>query len=79
MMVGGYCGQRSLGTRKGESSWPLCDRSLATGPAFLVRGSSRRITIMQAGGSRSIREYQSDQPSSKAASTFARNTPPRRE
>src|SRR5208337_3077095 len=33
-----------------------------------------------AGGQRcSIREYQSDQPSSRAASTFARNTPPPRE
>jgi hypothetical protein len=27
----------------------------------------------------SIREYQSDQPSSRAASTFARNTPPHKE
>jgi hypothetical protein len=45
----GYCGQRSHGTRKGESSQVLCDRSIPTGPAFLVRGSSRRITIMQAG------------------------------
>jgi hypothetical protein len=45
----GYCGQRSQGTRKGESSQVLCDRSIPTGPAFLVRGSSRRIRIMQAG------------------------------
>ena len=45
----GYCGQRSCGTRKGESSLTLCDRSTLTGPAFIVRGSSRRITIMQAG------------------------------
>jgi hypothetical protein len=45
----GYCGQRSCGTRKGEPSNDLCDRSTPTGPALLVRGSSRRITIMQAG------------------------------
>ena len=45
----GHCGQRSHGTRKGESSPHLCDRSISTGPAFLVGGSSRRITIMQAG------------------------------
>ena len=33
-----------------------------------------------AGGQRcSIREYQSDQPSSRAASTFAQNTPPPKE
>lgn len=45
----GYCEQRSHGTRKGESSSVLCDRSTRTGPASIVRGSSRRMTIMPAG------------------------------
>jgi len=40
--------RRSEGTREGGSSWLLCDRPLA-GPAILVRGSSRRITIVTAG------------------------------
>ena len=39
---------RSKGTRKGGTSWLLCDRPLA-GRATLVRGSSRRITTMTAG------------------------------
>jgi len=64
------------GTRKGESSSLLCDRSLATGFAPLVRGSSRRIHDYVGGPSGSIHEYQSDQPSSKASSAFARTALP---
>ena len=66
------------GTRKGESSSLLCDRSFATGLATLVRGSSRRIHDNVGGPSGSIHEYQSDQPSSKASSTFARTALPGR-
>ena len=63
--------------QKGQRSRGLPERrilvaSYATGPwprlATLVRGSSRRITIMKAGAS-SILEYQSDQPSTKLIST----------
>ena len=72
----GYCGQRSHGTRKGEYSSELCDRSTPTGPAFLVRGSSRRITIMQAGSDARSANIRVINRRSKAASTFARNAPP---
>jgi hypothetical protein len=48
-------------------------RSLALRPAILVRGSSRRITTMQAGFG-SIREYQCDQPSSLPASAATWST-----
>ena len=70
----GYYEQRSLGTRKGESSLPAMRQT--------VLGRTRAFSPRQlptdhdyAGGlSRSIREYQSDQPSSRATPTFARNT-----
>jgi hypothetical protein len=64
------------GTRKGESSWLLCDRPVWAGLAPLVRGSSRRIHDYVGGPSGSIHEYQSDQPSSKASSAFARTALP---
>ena len=54
--------RRSWGPREGGSSWTLRDRPTA-GLAHLVRGSSRRITIMTARLLRPIREYQCDQPS----------------
>ena len=50
---------RPRGTRKGESSMRSYAAGLLARPAPLVRGSSRRITIMRF----STREYQSDQPS----------------
>jgi hypothetical protein len=54
-------GQWSKGTGKENPRPPLCD---GRQPRFarLVRGSSRRITIVKA-SSCSILEYQSDQPS----------------
>jgi hypothetical protein len=67
----GYCEQRSLGTWKGESSLPaMRQTALGQTPVF----SPRQLPTDhdQAGGHiRSIRKYQSDQPSSKATSTFA--------
>ena len=68
--------QRLKGTRKGESSRTLCDRSPATGFATLVRGSSRRIHDYVGKPLGLIHEYQSDQPSSKASSVFARTALP---
>jgi len=44
----GYGERRLQDTRKGESSTLLCDTSLATKLAPLVRGSSRRFTTMPA-------------------------------
>ena len=46
--MAGYDERRSMDARKGESSKHLCDKSLETRLADLVRGSSRRITIMPA-------------------------------
>ena len=48
---------------EGHTEWRILDDTYAAGlrarPALLVRGSSRRITIMRC----PTREYQSDQPS----------------
>ena len=73
-MIVGYFEQRSLGTRKGESSLPAMRQ---TDRGWTRVSSPRQLPTDHdyAGGhSCSIREYQSDQPSSKATSTFARNT-----
>jgi len=78
-MMLGHCGQRSHGTRKGESSPPPM-RQVDTDRTRVLSQRQLPTDHDYAGGQRcSIREYQGDQPSLNANSTFARNAPPRRE
>jgi hypothetical protein len=71
----GYCEQRSLGTRKGEPSSPAM-RQTSDGQTRVFSPRQLPTDHDHAGGHLcSIREYQSDQPSSKATPTFALNTP----
>ena len=74
----GYYEQRSLGTRKGESSLPAMRQTLLGQTRVLSPRQLPTDHDYAGGHKRSIREYQSDQPSSKATSTFARNTSGRR-
>ena len=77
-MKAGPCERRPGNPRKGESSCYAMRQAITAGPATLVRGSSRRIHDHVGGTSRSsgsrglIHEYQSDQPSAKNLSAFAR-------
>ena len=70
----GYYEQRSLGIRKGESSLPAM-RQTVLGRTRVFSPRQLPTDHDHAGGhSCPIREYQSDQPSSRATPTFARNT-----
>jgi len=77
-MTAGYCKQRSQGTRKGESSPPAM-RQTNFGQTRVF--SPRQLPTDHDHVGRHlclIHEYQSDQPSLNAASTFAWNTLHRR-
>ena len=78
-MIVGYYEQRSLGTRKGETSLPAM-RQTDLGQTRVSSPRQLPTDHDHAGGHKcSIREYQSEQPSSKATSTFARNPSHREE
>jgi hypothetical protein len=69
-------GQRSKGLTERRILVKIYAAGLRSRPATLVRGSSRRITIVKASAS-SILEYQSDQPSLKPPSTAVPSAPAR--
>jgi hypothetical protein len=58
-------GQRSRGTTERRILDVIYATGHLPGPALFVRGSSRRMMTMTASGLRSIREYLTDQPSTK--------------
>ena len=65
-MTVGYYEQRSLGTRKGESSLPAMRQTLLGQTRVLSPRQLPTDHDYAGGHKRSIREYQSDQPSSKS-------------
>ncbi len=71
-MKAGPCERRLGIPRKGEPSCFAMRQAITAGPATLVRGSSRRIHDHVGGTKVLIHEYQSDQPSAKNLSAFAR-------